>query len=121
MSAHTPGPWRLIGDGELDSPHLAGFPLTIAGPADDDLANVYSRENATVAIPHKESIANARVMAAAPDMLAALVAALPAVTAAAAEHPNWTDHYSGQVQDPFGLHALAGQITAAITKAKGTP
>ena len=111
---HTPAPWTVLEDSD------SSRPITIAGPADDDLVNVYSSDNATVAIPHAESIANARLIAAAPDMLAALAAALPAVTAAAAEHPKWTDHYSGQVQDPFGLHALADQITAAITKAKGT-
>jgi hypothetical protein len=69
MTAYTPGPWRFLEEGDTESEHNRCRPLTVCGPGDDDLANVYSRDDATVTISREESIANARLIAAAPDLL----------------------------------------------------
>lgn len=71
MTKHTPGPWRFLEDGDTESEHNRCRPLTVCGPGDDDLANVYSRDDATVTISREEAIANARLIAAAPDLLEA--------------------------------------------------
>jgi len=71
MAQHTPGPWSFL-EGEDDETPTSG-PLTICDRANlDDLANVYSRDDATVSVPFEEAIANARLIAAAPDLLDAL-------------------------------------------------
>ena len=70
MTAHTPGPWAFL-EAEDDLADRIG-PWTIGGPKLDDIAEVYSDENATVGIVRDEAIANARLIAAAPDLLEAL-------------------------------------------------
>lgn len=72
MSGHTPGPWTFLEGGRTEEDGNAGHPLTICGPDGDDLANVYSRDDATVNISREEAIANARLMTAGPAMLEAL-------------------------------------------------
>lgn len=63
---HTPAPWTLLEEGEE---LLNGSTsLTICGPQDDDLANVYSSADATVNISRPEAVANAQLIAAAPDL-----------------------------------------------------
>ena len=47
-------------------------PWTIGDAAHNDVANIYSDENATVKITREASIATARLFAAAPEMLATL-------------------------------------------------
>ena len=60
--AHTPGPWHLCGEGIRDStPKFSG----LIGQATDLWANVKT--------PISERKANARLMAAAPCLLAALL------------------------------------------------
>ena len=82
---HTPAPWTFLEQEDTESVWNAGEPLTICGPANDDLANVYSSDDSTVAnvyssddstvsIPRKQAIANAHLISAAPEMLAALEA-----------------------------------------------
>ena len=69
---HTPGPWTFLEQEDTESVGNAGGPLTICGPANDDLANVYSSDDSTVSIPREQAIANAHLISAAPEMLAAL-------------------------------------------------
>ena len=70
-SRHTPGPWYFVEEGRTDFGSNKGMPLTVADvKGRDDLANVYSRDDATVAVSREEAIANARLIAAAPDLLA---------------------------------------------------
>ncbi len=66
----TKGPWQYLQAGDEESPYNVGEPLTICspGPGREDLANVYSRDDSTVSISRKEAIANARLIAAAPDL-----------------------------------------------------
>jgi hypothetical protein len=75
VTEHTPGPWefleaftsdRPITIGEVNAPH-------------NDIANVYSADDATVSITREQAIANARLIAAAPDLLAASRAAIIAL------------------------------------------
>lgn len=75
MSAakHTPGPWEFLEDGRTEDEGNAARPLTICSPARDDLAEIYSRDDATVSVSRGEAIANARLIAAAPELLACLL------------------------------------------------
>lgn len=70
MSAHTPGPWSFLEGEDGDTP--TSGPLTITGGNLDDLANVYSRDDATVSVPFEQAIANAALIASAPELLDAL-------------------------------------------------
>ena len=70
MGEHTQGPWKFIEDDGRQVDDCLG-PYTICDEARNDLASVYSRENATVAISRTCAIANARLIATAPDLLKA--------------------------------------------------
>lgn len=91
MSKHTPGPWGL--DGNL-----------IEGPDGERVACItaYSRRT-----PKQK--ANARLIAAAPEMLAALQAVLAEIEGP--DRPHSTDSW-------LPSH-LAHQVRAAIAKAEG--
>lgn len=65
---HTPGPWRFLEVEDHASAENSCRPLTICGPSDDDLASVYSSDDSTVSISREEAVANARLIAAAPEM-----------------------------------------------------
>lgn len=71
MSAHTKGPWYWL-EADNGEDGYGGDPLTIAGPDNTDLAIVFSDEDSTVATTREEAIANARLIAAAPELLEAL-------------------------------------------------
>lgn len=71
---HTPGPWVFLEEGRTEEFPNAGRPLNICGPSDnsDLIAELYSCDDATVSTPRAEAIANARLIAAAPELLEAL-------------------------------------------------
>ena len=103
MSGHTPGPWRVVSD----PPDHEGFVQhrirATAGPV------------AEVFYVTKEGAADARLIAAAPDLLAACEAASVLMDAF---HGSLT----GQVSDAelASLHnATAEMLSAAIAKATG--
>lgn len=60
MTEHTPGPWRAAGDHVVKQDHLAT--VLLAFPSEGPYA-----------LPYDERRANARLIAAAPRMLAALL------------------------------------------------
>lgn len=62
-SAHTPGPWRVWNNGK-------GYYLSICASAHRNLATVMQRDNRPESFD--ERTANARLIAAAPDLLEAL-------------------------------------------------
>ncbi len=62
MSTHTPGPWIVR--------HLTGFPLMIATQPDADGFGEPIADTSRHMLP-AEALANARLIAAAPDLLAA--------------------------------------------------
>lgn len=61
----TPGPSRCLENSDDED---SGAPITVCDASDNDLANVYSVEDATVNISREAAIANARLIAAAPDL-----------------------------------------------------
>lgn len=67
---HTQGPWEFLEAGRTETPENRGAPLTISSPDGDDVASIYSADDATVCTPRTEAIANAWLIAAAPDLLA---------------------------------------------------
>jgi len=106
-AAHTPGPWVFLEDGRSEEAPNAGRPLTICGPDADDLANVYSYDDATVNITRAEAVANARLIAAAPLLLEALVKIANTLD------EGWRE---GSMERRLGDLARA-----AIAAARGTP
>jgi len=105
MFKGTAGPWRFLEEGDTESEYNIGKPLTICGGNDDDLIDVFDNTNSTVSISRGEAIANARLVAAAPDLLAALKAAI---------EPTVDDEVDAAERD-----AIYEQCVAAIKKAEG--
>ncbi len=96
---HTPGPWRGEGRLVFAGTHSVAFA---------QYSGIQS-ENA-------ESFANARLIAAAPELLEAVLAALPYIEDL--ERDNITDLSVGLVSDKELTRALSAMV-AAIEKAKG--
>lgn len=97
---HTPGPWRT-GD--------AG--LTVFGPKTDEPAPVTIAllPNPSPRVSPDERRANARLIAAAPDLLAALYVALPFVMDAEDDPTFKPGYVAGRIKE----------IRAAIARAEG--
>ena len=72
MSAHTPGPWEFYGDNNYGGTVEIGPRLTVSVDRAD-------RFDSSMAINREEMEANGRLIAAAPDLLAALEALCPKV------------------------------------------
>lgn len=116
MSAHTPGPWFHVGG--LDK-RMAPFIRVVGDPVGvAAVAQVCGRG------PYSEQAANARLIAAAPELLAALQ---EVVMLAREIHEHWDNDRDSKVGK--NLLALAGfnpkydkrmdEIHAAIAKAEG--
>ena len=99
---HTPGPWEHTGNGDIQGNEDNGHGM---GPV--DVCSVYLR---TV---KGRTEANARLVAAAPELLAALYDAMPYVEDVLSDPAQLACFKSGVVQ----RHAKA--IRAAIAKAEG--
>lgn len=98
MSKHTPGPWK------------AGFRSVTAPETEDDLAlNVR-----IIGGNPKVDRANARLIAAAPDLLAALEETLAAAVL-------WIDDARGCTPEELMSHEWYVRARAAIAKATGSP
>jgi hypothetical protein len=104
MSKHTTGPWAFVEEGCTEDDGNRCRPLTICGPSHDDLVNVYSSDDATVSIPRSEAIANAHLIAAAPDMLQTL-----------RDLDGWMDNSGFTDEHPWRI-----SIRAAIAAATGS-
>lgn len=101
MSKHTPGPW-------VAEEHLERI-ITVE-TAQDEIYN--RRDIAQVGFDPEERLtseANARLIAAAPDLLAALERLL-----------RWTNRGNADQHDK-GCRCLIHEAEAAIAKATGTP
>lgn len=104
MSAHTPGPWNLLPE-ECDRPYVRvrgtvpGGRFKIANVLTPAYEGVHEREA-------KETRANARLIAAAPELLAALKLML-----------KGTDEDCGRIQCPHKSAVTAA--FSAIAKAEG--
>jgi hypothetical protein len=93
MSAHTPGPWELFDNGEefkrREAARIGVAPLNCSG----DVAHCAGFNSQR---PVEEELANARLMAAAPELLAACERAL-----------NWLSSYPGGCAENAYLQARA--------------
>ena len=89
MKTHTPGPWRLDPHGCGDSPAI----VRVFACGDSE----------PIAVPVNSGFADLQLMSSAPDLLAALEAALEAV-----------EYYD----EREGAGCLLDQARAAIAKAK---
>ena len=105
MSAHTPGPWEINeGDG-MAIAKVSHYAIT--APCTADIGSGLSRE---------ETLANARLIAAAPDLLAAL----KAVSETGEDCPMCD---RGRLRNPQKSHwpeCPFGRAYAVIAKAEGT-
>lgn len=68
----TPGPWDFLEAHNRDDEWSMSKPLTICGGDNDDLANIYSADDSLVSITREQAIANAHLIAAAPELYATL-------------------------------------------------
>jgi len=111
MSGHTPGPWSLPHFAEPEASCSCGYVLTegmfgavctvhASGESDDIFAH---GDNPKFA----EAVANAKLIAAAPEMLEAL-------NLARQDLIEWCDQYGGE---PPETQAALAVIRAAIAKA----
>lgn len=89
---HTPGPWRIdYNQGDIwIGPHINGGPEVLT------VVNMPTRAYAGPALQAR--IADARLIAAAPDLVEALKKALPVLESAADQFEAWT---LGDVIDSF--------------------
>ncbi len=120
VAAHTPGPWNYeaiprdaYSDVDLTISESSKFWIVESRDAGEVLALVEDSSR-------HDAEARARLIAAAPELVEALKAAL-------AEMQNWVDEHEGK--DPFGLvcgccdgaipipHSLGCNIRAALAKA----
>lgn len=99
MSAHTPGPWEVADES------LGPYAWAVESVRGDDVALGPINSGDT----HAEEVANAHLIAAAPDLLAALEKA----------HENAAAALRGIVR-PHNTVDLAVEMRAAIAKARGT-
>lgn len=102
---HTPGPWHIIHEPTLSTYHIRVEDLDAAPVA----SLFYSSGGSRPQLSRELIDANARLIAAAPDLLAACEAALSFGEGHPDRTPSWHDA------------RLATQLTlrAAIAKAKG--
>lgn len=109
---HTPGPWELVID-DTGGPQ-SGWPLVIVAADDDDKSVVRTGGQWPyewdAAMSQREAVANARLIAASPDLLEAAIAAEASLTEIERDHPGWLADV-----DRRALTALR----AAILKATG--
>jgi hypothetical protein len=101
---HTPGPWRLNGRA-VESPKRMGLSVAQA------TSGMAAGSRGSARIDEAEAIANARLIAAAPDMLEALVAAK--------ELADVMEGLTSGRSDDEWVWAAQATINAAIAKAEG--
>jgi hypothetical protein len=104
MSAHTPGPWIAVREAALDYRHHQ-----IDTEDGQSCVAVVAGGGPVRAIDVAEEIANAHLIAAAPDLLAACEA-----VAKSLDHPDGTGWYEATLS-----HADVAAIRGAIAKARG--
>lgn len=102
---HTPGPWKHVG---LTMIQGAGDPHRNIPGIVANVTPAGTLHDATVCA------ANARLIAAAPDLLAACKAALPEI-----EQEREQREYSGNDEYIEGMRSIENLIAAAIAKAEG--
>lgn len=99
MIKHTPGPW-MLGDENNESCEVEAGETTIS-------LTRHARYREGMAIDREEMIANAYLIIAAPELLAACEDASKAL------HDHWHD------RPRLGFESVCAKLEAAIAKAKG--
>jgi hypothetical protein len=113
MSKHTPGPWKVIQAGDpFNVPRI----IAERGGVAVVCVNRYMGEKG----PSAEESANARLIAAAPDLLAALKIAYFELNAIHARDgvPYTSDGWKSGVDQAY-FSSVVEQARAAIAKAEG--
>jgi hypothetical protein len=93
---HTPGPW-----------HDTGLPVGYDAAISDEAGRCIAHVHRIGSIPMAEAEANARLIAAAPDMLPLVLAALAYQAAADEEHRLYHDKSYGHQSDEWAEAARA--------------
>lgn len=103
--AHTPGPWKLLNHCRKTSNFDPSYRETVLGPAVDGHADPVATVHG---VTREETVANARLIAAAPELLVAAkqVAADFDLQIRGSRAPNYMQHWQ--------------ELQAAIAKAEGT-
>lgn len=104
MTQHTPGPWSLCSAPASD-PYTARNVVADNGETVATIASGYHHEQ-PFTLSQDEARANARLIAAAPDLIAALSAIRAACT---------------RIEDDEEIDAAKALADAAIAKAEGKP
>ena len=108
MTEHTSGPWQLIGSHESE-----GFDCYWIKAQPSPFLRGFTKDVATVTGPQGGvAEANARLIAAAPDLLAALREAREAL------HFHYVE-WDGEPEDAVPLQLARSRCDAAIAKATG--
>ena len=116
MTQHTPGPWRVIID-DTGGP-FTGWPSIVA-PEHIDASVVHRagfKQQHWGDWSQREALANARLIAAAPDLLVELENALPALYDVRNRFAA-----NGDAVCATSLTITIGRLTAAIARATGGP
>jgi hypothetical protein len=122
----TPGPWSI--GTSLNAPGI----LWINSPGFESICDLYSRDRVGEGLhlrPFPNAEANARLIAAAPDLLAALKSARDIAREALREHETWDEESVARVGKLLaalagelpGYRADADAIHAAVKKATEAP
>ena len=106
VDAHTPGPWQRSGVRQS----ITDFKGHAVGPDGDPVVVVPYNEK-----QHSECLANASLIAAAPELLAALRKASQLASIACDWHLEEVE-IDGEMVD---THSLGDEFEAAIAKAEG--
>lgn len=109
---HTPGPWRVVGAKE--EPHGPRYYRIESSLIRADAQNLVADVN--IYNYGTEGIANARLIAAAPDLLEALRLLLDACARGPFGKQDWVD-YESDPERRWGY--FTNQARAAIAKAEG--
>ena len=127
MGEHTPGPWRYRRSaGKHPTYGIYGkrrsVDVLLRGGTDQRAIAIARTPRDCTQADILESRANARLIAAAPDLLAACEAAERWLDVAPIEYRNGVVHQGideGQVLGEHGHNEIAEQLRTAIAKAKG--
>ena len=111
MTEHTPGPWRLEGLAGTNYPDLTLWSVLAPNPDAGKKGVSYSGEELTVVMGMDDET-DARLIAAAPDLLAALITSAEALEATA----EWIEEL-GYHGTALGVQQDAVKTRAAIAKA----
>lgn len=106
--AFTPGPWHFLEAIGHDDEWSSVNPLTVCSDGNDDLASIFSDADSTVSIPRVQSVANAHLIAAGPEMYEAL--------------KDLSEAFQARIDGTGGTNAELRELAAAreaLSKARG--